>query len=61
MLCGLAFALVHDSLIDEALFARPLDPVRVTDRDGIALRHTLPGSVDRSWVDKALREKGYKV
>ena len=52
-LCVFAFALVHDSLIDEALFARPLDPIRVTDRDGIALRHTLPESVDRSWVGLA--------
>ena len=49
----LAFGLVHDSLIDEALFARPLDPIRVTDRDGIALRHTLPDSVDRSWISLA--------
>ncbi len=49
-IASIAFATVRDSLIDEALFARPLDPVMVTDRDGIALRHTLPDSVDRRWV-----------
>lgn len=47
---ALGFAAVRDSLIDEALFARPLDPVSVSDRHGIPLRHTLPGGVDRRWV-----------
>ncbi len=54
-----AFASVHDSLIDEALFARPLDPVLATDRGGIPLRHTLPDSVDRRWV--TLDEAGPNV
>lgn len=58
-LASLLFAATRDALIDEALFARPLDPVQVSDRDGIALRHTLPDSVDRRWV--TLDEAGENV
>lgn len=54
-----AFDAAHDALIDEALFARPLDPVLVTDRDGIALRRSFPDAVDREWV--SLDEAGPNV
>jgi penicillin-binding protein 1C len=44
------FACVHESLIDEADLAQPLDPVAIVDRDGVPLRQYLPGGVDRRWV-----------
>jgi penicillin-binding protein 1C len=46
----IVFEGVHDDLVDESLFARPLDSAIVTDRDGEPLRHHLPDGIDRRWA-----------
>jgi len=33
----------------------------ILEKETAAMKQILAGSVDRSWVDKALREKGYKI
>jgi regulator of RNase E activity RraA len=32
----------------------------ILEKETVAMRDILAGTVDRSWVDKALRDKGYK-
>ena len=33
----------------------------ILEKETAAMKQITAGTVDRSWVDKALREKGYKV
>jgi regulator of RNase E activity RraA len=33
----------------------------ILEKETASMKQIVAGSVDRSWVDKALREKGYKI
>ena len=33
----------------------------ILEKETASMKQILAGTVDRSWVDKALKEKGYKI